>query len=141
MGIGVICGNPGDDIRVTSTGRPADFVMTGSDGSDGHPRKYGTYPRILRTYVYDRKVLTLPQAVRRSSASVAEFFGVGQRGTIMPGYYADVIVFDPKSIADRATYENPTELATGMNYVLVNGKIAIEDGKPTGTAAGRVLEN
>ena len=118
-----------------------DFVMTGSDGSDGHPRKYGTYPRILRTYVYDRKVLTLPQAVRRSSASVAEFFGVGQRGTIMPGYYADVIVFDPKSITDRATYENPTELATGMNYVLVNGKIAIEDGKPTGTAAGRVLEN
>ena len=118
-----------------------DFVMTGSDGSDGHPRKYGTYPRILRTYVYDRKVLTLPQAVRRSSASVAEFFGVGQRGTVMPGYYADVIVFDPKSIADRATYENPTELATGMNYVLVNGKIAIEDGKPTGTAAGRVLEN
>ena len=118
-----------------------DFVMTGSDGSDGHPRKYGTYPRILRTYVYDRKVLTLPQAVRRSSAAVAEFFGVGQRGTIMPGYYADVIVFDPKSITDRATYENPTELATGMNYVLVNGKIAIEDGKPTGTAAGRVLEN
>ncbi len=118
-----------------------DFVMTGSDGSDGHPRKYGTYPKLLRTYVYDRKVLTLPQAVRRSSSAVAEFFGFAERGTIRPGYYADVIVFDPQTVADRATYENPTLHAAGMKYVLVNGTVAIEDGRPTGAAAGRVLEH
>ena len=117
-----------------------DFIMTDSDGSDGHPRKYGTFPKLLRTYVYDRKVLTLPQAVRRSSATTAEFFGFRDRGTIRPGYFADVIVFDPQTIADKSTYENPTLLAIGMKYVLVNGTIAIDDGKYTGTTAGRVLK-
>jgi N-acyl-D-aspartate/D-glutamate deacylase len=116
------------------------FVMTGSDGSDGHPRKYGTFPKVLRTYVYDRKVLTLPQAVRRSSAAVAEFFGFTDRGVIRSGAFADVIVFDPATVADRATYENPTLLAAGMKWVVVNGVIAVDNDKYTGAMAGRVLK-
>jgi N-acyl-D-amino-acid deacylase len=116
------------------------FVFTDSDGSDGHPRKYGSYPKLLRTYVYDRKVLTLPQAVRRSSSAVAEFFGFTDRGVVKPGALADVIIFDPATVADRATYEEPTLLAVGMKYVFVNGVPAIEDGRYSGATAGRVLK-
>jgi N-acyl-D-aspartate/D-glutamate deacylase len=116
-----------------------DFVMTDSDGSDGHPRKYGTFPKLLRTYVYDKKVLSLSQAVRRSSAAPAEFFGFKNRGSIKAGNFADVIVFDPNTVADRATYEEPTLLARGMKYVFVNGAMAVENEKYTGALAGRVL--
>ena len=116
------------------------FVFTDSDGSDGHPRKYGSYPKLIRTYVYDRKVLTLEQAVRRSSSAVAEFFGFTDRGVVRPGAFADVIVFDPATVADRATYEEPTLLATGMRWVFVNGVTALEGGKYTGATSGRVLK-
>ncbi|MEO5568598.1 MAG: amidohydrolase family protein [Gemmatimonadaceae bacterium] len=116
-----------------------DFVFTDSDGSDGHPRKYGTFPRLLREYVYNRKVLTLPQAIRRSSAAAAAFLGFRDRGTLVEGAFADVIAFDPTTVADRATYEEPTRLATGMRFVVVNGVLAIENGISTGALAGRVL--
>jgi N-acyl-D-amino-acid deacylase len=115
------------------------FVMTGSDGSDGHPRKYGSFPRKLRQYVYDKPVMTLPQAVRASSALTAETLRLRDRGVLAKGKYADVIVFDPKTVADRATYEKPELLATGMRYVLVNGQVAVDDGKYTGALAGRPL--
>jgi len=115
------------------------FVMTGSDGSPGHPRKYGTYPRKLREYVYKKKLITLPFAIHASSAQVAEFLHIPERGLLREGYFADVIVFDPATVADRATYENPQELAAGMKYVLVNGKPAVDDGRFTGTLAGRAL--
>jgi N-acyl-D-amino-acid deacylase len=117
-----------------------DFVSTGSDGSDGHPRKYGTFPKLLREYVYNKHVLTLPQAIHRSSARTAEQIGIPHRGTIRMGEFADVIVFDPATVADRSTYEQPTLLATGMKYVLVNGVLAIDAGKYTGVTAGRVLK-
>lgn len=116
-----------------------DFIFTDSDGSDGHPRKYGTYPKLLREYVYRRRVLTLPQAIRRSSAAPAAFLGFKDRGTLAEGAFADVIVFDPETVADRATYEQPTLLATGMRYVIVNGALAIDGGAYTGALAGRVL--
>ena len=115
------------------------WVMTGSDGSGGHPRKYGTYPRKLREYVYEKKIITLPFAIRASSALVAETFGLSERGKIAPGYVADVVVFDEKTIRDRATYEQPELLAEGMKYVIVNGRIAVDDGKYTGALAGRPL--
>ena len=116
-----------------------DFVATGSDGSDGHPRKYGTFPKVLRDYVYSKKVLTLEQAVRRSSALTAEMLRIKDRGLLAPGKFADVIVFDPNTVADRSTYREPTQLAVGMKYVLVNGTVAVDDGKPTGATAGRAL--
>lgn len=116
-----------------------DFVMTGSDGSDGHPRKYGTYPRKLREYVYKKKLISLAFAIQHSSALAAETFRIPERGLIREGYYADIIVFDEKSIADRATYEQPRLLAAGMKYVFINGKLAVEAGKYNGALAGRPL--
>ncbi len=115
------------------------WVMTGSDGSDGHPRKFGTFPRKLRQYVFDEHVLTLPQAVQQSSQLTAETLQLPDRGVLAVGKYADVIAFDPKTIADRATYVSPTLLATGMRYVLVNGRLAVDDGRYTGELAGRPI--
>jgi N-acyl-D-aspartate/D-glutamate deacylase len=115
------------------------FVMTGSDGSSGHPRKYGTFPRKLRQFVYEKHLLTLPQAIHSSSALTAETLRLTDRGVLAPGKFADVIVFDPKTVSDRATYEQPTLLATGMRYVLVNGTVAVSEGSYTGALAGRPL--
>jgi N-acyl-D-aspartate/D-glutamate deacylase len=116
-----------------------DFVATGSDGSTGHPRKYGTFPRVLRQYVYGKHLLTIEQAVRRSSQRTAEAFGLADRGVIAPGKVADIAVFDPKTVRDEATYEQPTRLATGMRYVLVNGVVAVDGGRYTGAMAGKVV--
>jgi len=115
------------------------LVVTCSDGSGGHPRKYGTFPKKLRTYVFDHKLISLPFMVRNSSALTAEWFRIPQRGMIREGYFADVIVFDPKTVADRSTYEQPELPAVGMNYVIVNGKIAVENSTFTGVLAGRAL--
>jgi len=115
------------------------WVMTGSDGSGGHPRKYGTYPRKIREYVFKRHVITLPRMIQASSSQVAETFNLKGRGKLSPGYFADVIVFDEKTVADRATYDNPEVFAEGMKYVIVNGKVVIDGGKYTGAMAGRAL--
>lgn len=114
-----------------------DWVFTGSDGSDGHPRKYGTYPRKLHDYVFGKHVITLEQMVQRSSSSVAEALGIANRGRLAPGMMADVIVFDSSAVAERATYQSPDRLAEGMRHVFVNGVAAIEEGKLTGRLAGR----
>ncbi len=115
------------------------FVTTCSDGSTGHPRKYGTFTRKLREYVYKQKLISLPFAVRNSSALTAETFRIPERGLIKPGYFADVIVFDEKTVADRATYEQPELLSVGMKFVIVNGRVAVENGAYTGALAGRAL--
>jgi N-acyl-D-aspartate/D-glutamate deacylase len=118
-----------------------DFITTDSDGSDGHPRKYGTFPKLIHEYVMQKHVLPLPQAVRRSSARSAEILQLPERGLIAPDNFADIIAFDPQTFADRSTYEQPTLLAVGMKYVLVNGVVAVDDGKYTGALAGRVLRH
>lgn len=118
-----------------------DFVMTGSDGSDGHPRKYGTFPRVLREYVFNKHVLTLPQAIHRSSALAAATLRLPERGVVAVGNYADIIAFDTATVADRSTYRQPELLATGMRYVLVNGTVVIDQGKYTGAMAGRALRH
>lgn len=115
------------------------FVMTGSDGSSGHPRKYGTFPRKLREYVFNKKLITLPFAIRASSGLTAETFRIPERGLLKVGYFADVIVFDPQNVRDLATYEQPEILAAGMKFVVVNGKIAVDEGKYNGILAGRAL--
>jgi N-acyl-D-amino-acid deacylase len=115
------------------------FITTCSDGSAGHPRKYGTFPRKLREYVYKQKLISLPFAVRNSSALTAEVFRIPERGLIREGYFADAIVFDEKTVADRATYAQPELLSVGMKFVIVNGKIAVENGAYTGALAGRAL--
>ncbi len=115
------------------------WVMTCSDGSEGHPRKYGTFPHKINEYVYQKHVLSLEAAVRSSTSLPAETLRLKNRGLLKQGYFADVLVFDSKTFIDRATYENPTVLATGVKYLLVNGKFAVDRGNLTTTLAGRAL--
>jgi len=115
------------------------YVMTSSDGSGGHPRLYGTYPRKIRSYVIDKPVITMERMVRASSGQVAEVYGISARGKLVEGNYADVIVFDPKTIREEATYVEPEKLSTGMRWVLVNGKVAVADGVPAGILAGKSI--
>jgi N-acyl-D-amino-acid deacylase len=116
-----------------------DFVMTGSDGSEGHPRKYGAFARKLAEYVRVKGTLTLPAAIRAATSLPAATFHLADRGVLAPGHFADVIVFDPETVEDHATYSDPQLLATGMRYVFVNGVAAVDDGQYTGTLAGRPL--
>ena len=115
------------------------WVMTSSDASPGHPRVYGSFARKYAKYVAAERVLTLRQFIDRSSALPAEVFGLAGRGQLRPGAFADIVVFDPGRYAARATYEQPTLLAAGVRYVLVNGVLAVDDGALTGRAAGRPL--
>ena len=112
------------------------WVMTGSDGSAGHPRKYGTFPKKWAEYVRGKKVLTPERFVRQSSSLTAETFGIKDRGVLAQGKYADVVVFDDATFKDLSTYQKPTELATGMKYVIVNGKVAVDGGTYTGITPG-----
>ena len=117
----------------------ADFVVTGSDGSSGHPRKFGTFPRKFSKYVLERHVIGFARAVQASSSQTADLLGLDHRGRLAPGYYADVIAFDSAAFRDRATYESPDQLAVGMRYVVVNGQVAVDGGKATAVLAGRPL--
>ncbi len=104
-----------------------------------HPRAYGTFPRILRKYVREEKLLTLQDAIRKFSALPAQRMRLTDRGVLKQGMWADVVVFDPNAIRDVATFEKPNQLSTGMEYVLVNGVPVIERGKMTNALPGRVL--
>jgi N-acyl-D-amino-acid deacylase len=104
-----------------------------------HPRAYGTFPRILRKYVREEHQLTLPDAIRKFSALPAQRLRLEGRGVLRSGMWADVVIFDPESIRDVATFDNPNQLSQGMNYVLVNGVPVIEEGKMTGALPGKVL--
>jgi N-acyl-D-aspartate/D-glutamate deacylase len=117
------------------------WVMTCSDGSEGHPRKYGTYPRKLRQYVFDKHVIPLEFAIRSSTSLPAETLGLKDRGLLKPGYFADVLVLDPKTIDERATYQSPRVLATGVRYLTVNGQLAIDGGSRTTVLSGRALKH
>jgi N-acyl-D-amino-acid deacylase len=115
------------------------WVMSSSDGSPGHPRKFGSFPLAWTRFVVEGRLLTPAQYVRRSSGMTADTFGLTDRGYLKPGQFADVIAFDPKTFAAKADYEHPTRLSTGVRWALVNGRLAIEDGRPTLTLAGRGL--
>ncbi len=107
--------------------------------SHPHPRAYGTFPRILRKYVREEKRLTLEEAIRKFSSLPAQRMRIGDRGVLKVGLWADVVVFDPETIRDRATFAQPHQLAEGMRWVLVNGVPVIADGKATGALPGKVL--
>src|SRR2546421_460190 len=107
--------------------------------SNPHPRAYGNFARVLGKYTRDEKVITLPEAVRRLSALPATNLGLDHRGFIQDGMFADVVVFDPAIIADRATFEKPHQYAVGMKHVFVNGVQVLKDGEHTGAKPGRAL--
>ena len=107
--------------------------------STPHPRAYGTFARVLGKYARDEKLVTLPEAIRRLSALPATNLGLDHRGFLKEGMFADVVVFDPATIADHATFENPAQYATGMKNVFVNGREVLKDGEHTGAKPGRAL--
>jgi dihydroorotase/N-acyl-D-amino-acid deacylase len=104
-----------------------------------HPRAYGTFPRILRKYVREEKALTLEDAIRKFSALPAQRMRLTDRGVLKAGMWADVVIFDPATVHDLATFDDPNQLSEGMDYVLVNGVLVIEQGKMTGALPGKVL--
>jgi len=104
-----------------------------------HPRNFGTFPRVLGHYVRDEKVLTLEDGVRRMTSLPAQRLGLKDRGLLREGYWADVVVFDPNRISDKATFASPEQYPEGIDYVIVNGRVVIDQGKHTGERAGKAL--
>lgn len=123
------------------------WVAIASDGSalnaatpgKPHPRSFGTNPRVLRKYVREEAVLTLEDAIRKMSSLPAQVLGLRDRGLIREGYWADLVVFDPDAVADRATYERPQQYPEGIPFVLVNGVLVIDGGQHTGARPGTVI--
>jgi N-acyl-D-amino-acid deacylase len=118
-------------------------VMIGSDGipaeSHPHPRLWGAFARVLGRYARELGLFSLEEAVRRMTSLPAARFGLVGRGTLRVGAFADLVLFDPETVGDRATYEAPVQPAAGISLVLVNGRAVWEDGLPTGARPGRVL--
>jgi N-acyl-D-amino-acid deacylase len=110
------------------------FLLSGA-----HPRAYGNFARLLAEYVRKEHVLSLEEAVRKLTSLPADNLSLPDRGRLKAGAFADVVVFDPNTIQDHATYERPHQLSAGVSYVIVNGKMAVKDGQPTGAATGRVV--
>lgn len=104
-----------------------------------HPRYYGTYPRILGRYVREQGVLRLEEAIRKMTSFPAQKFSLTDRGVLRPGMNADITIFNPETIVDKATYEEPHQFPEGIHHVIVNGRIAVENGKYTGVLAGKTL--
>ncbi len=123
------------------------WVSIASDGSalnlkapgKPHPRSFGTNPRVLGKYVREEKILALEDAVRKMTSMPAHLLGLKDRGLLREGYWADVVVFDPKTVADAATYEKPHQYPKGIPYVLVNGTIVIDNGNHTGARPGKII--
>jgi N-acyl-D-amino-acid deacylase len=104
-----------------------------------HPRTYGTFARFLGYYVRERRVATLADAIRRLTSLPANNLKIRERGQLRPGYFADVVVFDPENIRDHATYERPHAYSTGVSHVFVNGVQVLRDGEHTDARPGRVV--
>ena len=104
-----------------------------------HPRFYGSFPRVLGRYVREQQIMTWEQAIRKSTWLPAATIGMIDRGLVAPGMAADITIFDPDTVIDRATYENPAQRSVGIRFVLVNGRVALEDGAPTQAHSGRPL--
>jgi N-acyl-D-aspartate/D-glutamate deacylase len=119
-------------------------MMVGSDGipelsGKPHPRLFGTFPRVLAEYVRNRGVISLEDAVRRMTSISADTFGLVDRGRIEAGRFADLVLFDPQTIADLATYDDPKREPAGITLVVVNGKVAHRDGRHAHAGSGQML--
>jgi N-acyl-D-amino-acid deacylase len=135
--------NIGKEIRQPWVSLGSDAVSISAEGlflnQSTHPRAYGNFARLLGKYVREEKVISLQEAIRRLTGLPAANLGLDRRGLIKEGYFADLVVFDPETITDRSTYDNPHQYATGVKNVLVNGVRVIENGEHTGAKPGRAL--
>jgi len=145
-GCGAIYHAISEDDLVRIMKHPA--TMIASDASPGmpifgkdvpHPRAYGTFARVLGVYVREKHVLTLEDAVRKMSSFPAQRMGISDRGVIRPGLKADVVLFNPTTIIDKATFDRPHQYAEGVSTVIVNGRVTFEGGRMTGERAGQAL--
>ena len=129
-----------EDVRTVMV-HPTTAIGTDGLYSTGnpHPRVYGTYPRIVGRYVREDKLLSLEEAVRKMTSFPAQKLGLRNKGVLRPGADADVVVFDPRTVIDRATFQQAHQYPEGIEYVLVNGQVCVEKGQFTGRTAGRVL--
>jgi N-acyl-D-amino-acid deacylase len=141
LAIGWIGHSGTEDELQTCLRHPAHMVSTDGClvGGKPHPRGWGTYPRLLGRYVRDLGVLSLETCVRKMTSMPAERFGLAGRGLVRAGYAADLVLFDPLTVADRATFENPRQYPLGISHVVVNGQLVVDDGAATGALAGRAL--
>jgi len=136
-----------DDLRAAMSAPFVSFCTdSGSRATDGplagsksHPRGWGTYPRILGRYVRDEKILSLESAIQKMTGGPAARVGLRDRGLLREGMFADVTVFDPATVIDRATFESPNQYPLGIEYVLVNGQVSVDKGQRTGVLGGKVL--
>ena len=130
-------------IAAPWVGVGSDFGATAPDGPlqmwRVHPRAYGTFPRILGRYVRERHALSLETAIHKMTGVAAGRMGLDHRGLLRAGYFADVTVFDPATVADRATFEDPHQPSVGIRYVMVNGRFTMDDGRLTVERPGRAL--
>jgi dihydroorotase/N-acyl-D-amino-acid deacylase len=128
--------SPHVSICTDSGARATDGPLS---GTKSHPRGWGSYPRILARYVRDEKLLTLEQAIHKMTGLSAARVGLKDRGVLRRGAFADITIFDPRRVRDRATFEQPNQYAEGINYVIINGQLAVDAGARTPALAGRVL--
>ncbi|MBL6701417.1 MAG: amidohydrolase family protein, partial [SAR86 cluster bacterium] len=117
----------------------SDGPMTVFGVGSPHPRTYGTFTRVLGRYVRDRNILSLEEAIRKMTSLPAQVLSISKRGLLKEGYFADITIFDPRTVIDNATFEEPHQYAVGINTVLVNGVIVVENGLHNGNRPGRVL--
>jgi len=139
----------GSKIRVASFNMSASdienfmvkpWVVTSSDGTNGHPRKYASFPKKYRQYVTEQKLLTQAQFIRQSSTKTAQVLGLDKRGKLAVGYYADIVMFAPQHYRDNASFNQWNVLSSGMEYVMVNGALAIDKGQYTKRLSGQVVD-
>jgi len=127
------------------------LVVIGSDGwalapygtlgvAKPHPRSYGTFPRMLGRYVREEEIMTLGEAIQKMTSLTAKKFGIKWRGWVREGFYADLVIFDPDKVIDKSTWENPHQYPDGIQYVIVNGRIVIQEGEHTGLLPGKILK-
>ena len=117
-----------------------DWVVTGSDGNTGHPRKYGSFPRKYHKYVKQEKVINMATFINGSTSKTAGIFKIPNRGRLQEGYYADIIIFNPETFKDVADYTDAFQFAEGLEYSIINGKLSVENGEFTGQLNGKVLK-
>jgi N-acyl-D-aspartate/D-glutamate deacylase len=128
-----------DWVMVSSDGTAAALVKEGSGPATGHPREFGSQAKVLRKYVREDKTLTLENAIRKMTSLPASFLGLKDRGLLLEGRKADLVLFNPETVQDNATYLDSQKYASGIEYVLVNGKWGLEKGKFNGSLNGKVL--
>lgn len=116
-----------------------DWVVTGSDGNTGHPRKYGSFPRKFHKYVKENKVIDIVAFINNSTSKTAEIFKISNRGQLKKGYYADIVIFNPNTFKDKSDYTNAFRFSEGLEYSIINGKLSIVNGKFTEQLNGKVL--